>query len=294
MRLECAARNQQLFLGRMKSRALFVSFLVCFAMRSWTQSVLPLYDLQQKKPATVFLPKALDEISGLAYSSDGKLFAHDDEESTIYQIDEKSGSIVKKFFLKPKVFDDFEGIAIARGKLYLVTSNGDLYEFAEGKNDERVSYNVYHTDLKKSNDVEGLCYDPATNALLLACKDFPGKGYDGNRSVYAFSLRTMKLEMKPRVLLPLANIETTSRNNVFKPSGIERHPMSGTFFVLAANGESIVEVSKDGAVLGQMTFPKNVHPQAEGITFSSDNTLIISNEAASGRAKLLRYPMKKK
>ena len=56
------------------------------------------------------------------------------------------------------------------------------------------------------NDVEGLCYDPKNNSLLLACKGNPGKKYKGNRAVYEFSLDRKKLNKKPKFLLPVKEI----------------------------------------------------------------------------------------
>ncbi len=260
-----------------------------------SQSLLSMYGIDKKKTLSSDLTKALAEISGIAFSEDGRLFAHGDEEGTIFQIDYMTGSIVKKFYLGPKsVRQDFEDIAIVQSRFFLLTSSVVLYEFAEGKEGEKVQFKMYRTHLKSSSDVEGLCYDPETNSLLIACKDFPGKGYLGNRTVYSFSLKKMKLEDKPRFILPLNQIESKARHHLFKPSGIARHPKTGSFFVLAANGETIVEVSKAGKILDQATFPKGVHRQAEGIAFAPDYTLLITDEGAGGKAKLTRYPMKLK
>jgi hypothetical protein len=75
------------------------------------------------------LPKRLDEISGLALSTDDRLFAHDDgNAASSTRIDWHRGRIVKGFALgDPPVKDDFEGIAIAGTDFYLVTSGGVLY-----------------------------------------------------------------------------------------------------------------------------------------------------------------------
>ena len=43
------------------------------------------------------LPRRLREISGLAVTSDGRLFGHDDERAVIYEIDVEGGQIVKSF-----------------------------------------------------------------------------------------------------------------------------------------------------------------------------------------------------
>ena len=120
-------------------------------------------------------------------SEDGRLFAHDDELARISQIDYTNGNIIKSFFIGEKTIEgDFEGLAIANHFFYLVSSDGVIYEFVEGKEGTHVDFQKYRTKLKSKNDVEGLCYDPLDNTLLLACKGDPGKGDAGFKTVYSF------------------------------------------------------------------------------------------------------------
>jgi len=124
------------------------------------------------------LNKELKEISGLAVTNDGKLLAHNDEEGKIFQIDYQSGKVIKTFKIgNKKIKADFEGLAATNDALFMVTSSGDLYQFYEGDDGDEVPFNVIKTQLSSKNDVEGLCFDPASNALLLACKGYPGKGF---------------------------------------------------------------------------------------------------------------------
>src|SRR5262245_54963359 len=55
------------------------------------------------------LPQRLREISGLAVTPDGRLFAHGDERAALYEIDPERGRILKSFSLN--VRGDFEGLA---------------------------------------------------------------------------------------------------------------------------------------------------------------------------------------
>jgi uncharacterized protein YjiK len=235
------------------------------------------------------LPKRLREISGLAVSSDGRLFAHDDERGIVYQLDAMTGSILKSFYLgRTLVNDDFEGIAIADTRFFLVSSDGNIYEFPEGVDGGRVEYRVYRTTLSKSNNVEGLCFDPDTGTLLLACKGNPGKGLKRSRSVYSFSLDTHTMLPQPRFVFARDRIEKNTRGNSFQPSAIERHPRTGNFFLLAAQGQSLLEVAPDGRIITQHTFAKGMHPQAEGLTFLPNGDMLISDEGES-RGMLSHY-----
>ncbi len=264
------------------------------------------YDFSGKTSKVFKLSKKLQEISGLAMSTDGRLFAHDDESARISQIDYATGKIVKSFFVGEKTLKkDFEGLAIAQHVFYLVSSDGVLYEFKEGNEGDHVTFKKHTTKLASKNDVEGLCFDPSNNTLLLACKGDPGKGYGGFKTVYSFSLADKKLSKKPIIKLNINDINNMLEKNFsqkladffqvsdkgFAPSGIEIHPGNGTFFVLSAKGRLLVEVSQKGDFLGLALLNKKNHPQPEGITFTPEYDLIIADEGGDGKAILSLYPL---
>jgi uncharacterized protein YjiK len=251
------------------------------------------------------LNKELKEISGLAVTNDGRLLAHNDEEGKIFQIDYQSGKVIKTFKIgKKKIKEDFEGLAATADGLFLVTSSGDLYLFSEGDDEDEMPYQVFQTHLSSKNDVEGLCFDPASNALLLACKGYPGKGFNKKKTVYSFSLSTMQLSTEPHFVLPAHDLFESDQYSLlrkigsffllptekkFSPSGIIRHAKSGHFFILSANDPMIIEVSAQGDVVGTIELDAQEHSQPEGIAFLPDYTLIVVDEGAGKRARLTLY-----
>ena len=254
------------------------------------QNLLDRFKLNDKNSYQIDLPNELKEISGIALSADGRLFGHNDEKGIIYQIDLHDGKILKKFYLgKNPVKKDFEDIAIIGANFYLITSSGELYVFSEGRDKQFVTYSIIETGLTKDNNVEGLCYDPETNCLLLACKGYPGEGYKKFKAVYAFSLNENRLLSKPRFLLPLNKMKDFSEENKFEPSGITRHAETGHFFVIAASGNTIVEISKTGEILAMKHLKEKMHSQPEGIVFKSVGELLISDEGQGGKATVTRY-----
>jgi uncharacterized protein YjiK len=261
---------------------------------------LTLYALDDKKPDKIKLPERLSEISGIAFSPDGRLFAHGDESAVVYQLDTSSGEIVKQFnvgsgTLGGPMKGDFEDIAIVGDRFYLVQSNGTIVEFSEGENGKEVEYQEYKTELKSKNDVEGLCYDETTNALLLLCKGDPGKGVDNTmRAVYSFPLATKELDPKPRFLISADEVMKQTGGKAFNPSAITRHPRTGTFLVLASAGNALVELSPEGKILGVARLDGDVHPQPEGIAVSSGGSLFISDEGRGGKGRLSSYTMRSK
>jgi len=251
---------------------------------------LPQYDLRDEAARSFSLPRRLSELSGLAMSGDGKLFAHDDEQGAIYQLEYSSGTVVKKFSLgRVTVSADFEGIAVKDSLIFLVTSSGTIFTCTEAENDQRVSFEVYKTPLGENNDVEGLDYDTESNSLLLVCKGYPGKNLRGYKAVYAFSLDTYRLAPVPVMIIPLKD---TGGGKSFNPSGIARHPVSGTYFILSADAGAIIEVDRHGAVLAQRALPRSLNRQPEGIAFAPDTSLIICNDGQGKTGTLNLYPLR--
>src|SRR5258706_1819027 len=199
-----------------------------------TESALLWYDLGDQNAKSIALPHELNEISGICFTADDRLFAEEDEYGNVFQIDVNTGNVIKKFMLgDTAIKGDFEDISIVGDRFFLLKSKGKLYEFKEGKNGGSVGYKSYTTFLTRDNNAEGLCYDPVTNALLIACKDSPGEKYDKMRAVYSFPLSTMTLDTVPRFLIPVKSVKKLSVENEFHPSGIARHPVTGTFFIIA-------------------------------------------------------------
>jgi uncharacterized protein YjiK len=262
------------------------------------------YDFTSNKAEQKMLSKELREASGVAFTSDGRLLCHNDEQGIIYEIDYHTGNIRQRFCLgKFLVYhDDLEGIAAKKGDarrdtIFIVNSSGKILRFLPGKNEEKISFQAFQTPLTARNNVEGLAYDPATDCLLLACKGEAGLDFRkplpaDQKAVYAFSLKTYKLLPKPRFLISMSKITGRIGEKDFCPSSIEYDPRTGNFFVLAAKGSAIVEMDASGNLLGVSSLPKSVHPQPEGVAIAPDGTMVICNEGGGkGKAgRVVSYP----
>ncbi len=235
----------------------------------------------------------LKEISGLAASDDGRIFCHDDERGIVYQLDYADGKIVKRFAIGNSIPNrDFEGIAIVKDKFYLIASSGDIYEFNEVKNGKNSKSKIYKTGLTVSNNIEGLCYDPLTNSLLIACKGYPGKNLKGYRAVYSYNLKEKKLKSKPRFLLSIKHLDKKYGLKNFSPAAIEYNLKTGTFFILSSQVKAVIEVSPDGNVLNGISLSGKTHDQPEGITFTKEMKMLISDEGREGHGTITIYELK--
>jgi uncharacterized protein YjiK len=248
--------------------------------------VLRLYDLD--RPAATFeMPGRLDEISGLAITSDGRLFGHDDERATVHEIDRVTGEIGKRVFVggDPSIEGDFEGLAIVGERFFLVTSGGILYEFREVGDRETSQPRVTDTGLERACEVEGLDYDPTDDVLLFACKtSTPERGtiviqrlpMDPGRQ------RPSPIEI-PRAQLPARGLEAD-----FGASSVAVSP-AGTIFLASAAPEALIEVDRSGRMLGAVELSHDRHPQSEGLAFSPDSTLYIADERNGQSARVTAY-----
>ena len=240
------------------------------------------------------LPRQLEEISGLAMTGDNRLLAHNDERAIVFEIDYQNGSIQKAFQLADlnyPVAGDFEGIAATDDKIFMVTSSGRLYEFREGTSGESVLFNVYTTGVGRDCEIEGLTYDRSQRGLLLMCKDARSLEMEGQLAIYQWSIDKKQLNGDVRLVIPVAEFSRHISGRKFHPSGIERHPVSGNLYVIAARQGAIAEITPAGQVVAVRKFPARWHRQVEGITFAADGTLIIADEGAGRKGRLTLYPV---
>jgi uncharacterized protein YjiK len=255
-----------------------------------TSTGLRSFDFSAAAAKQVPLEKILKEISGLAAHPDGRLFAHHDEYGDIFELDPKNGRILKKFTIG--IADDFEGLAIAGKVFYLVTNSGVVYEFQEGRNNERVQAVSYTTSLDENYDVEGLCYDPGTTSLLLACKGYSGLKNSGYKGIFAFSLKSKLLDREPRFLIPIKELKHRLGGKPFRPSGIEYNGDSRSFFVVDSEIRSVIEISRNGEIIAAVTLDRSLHKQPEGITFDARGDLLIVDEG-NKMGTITRYKRKR-
>ena len=224
---------------------------------------------------------------------DNRLLAHNDEKGVIYEIDYRNGSIVKAFQLADitdPVADDFEGIATVDDQVYLVTSAGRLYECSEGADGESVLFTSYATGVGRDCEIEGLAYDESQRALLLMCKNPRRAELEEQLAIYHWSIDEKQLSAA-RTVIPVIEFSRHIEGKKFQPSGVERHPVSGNYFVVAARQGAIAEIAPGGKVVAVKQFPAQWHRQAEGITFAADGELIVADEGAGKKARLTLYPI---
>ncbi len=238
----------------------------------------------------------LDEVSGLSYFSENVLVAVEDETGKLYLIDTQEGKILeRKKFAKA---GDYEGVAFLNNNLYVIKSDGHLYSF-EQDSDYPEGTTVAKLPFSINNDVEGLtAIAEPSPALLIACK--AAAGINGNkikgRAIYHYDLNTGILDQRPWLHIDKQGIETfidsqglEGKVKDFKPSGIAQHPLSKDIYILSHHRKQLLVVNSEKEIKAWIRLDKDMFRQPEGICFSPDGTLYISNEAQEGRANILSF-----
>jgi len=250
-----------------------------------TQTLADRYDLERPQ-VRYDMPGPLDEISGLALTADGRLFAHNDEEAVIYQVDLASGSVTDAFRLgETAVKGDFEGIAVVDDRFFLVSSIGILFEFREAGPGSAAPYRETDTGLEEVCEVEGLAHYGADSTLLLACKQNPD---ESQVVIHRLPLDPSRGDLAP-LRVPQDRIRDAGGSREFNPSAIAVDPHTGHLVLLAARQEQILELTPSGEVVSLYRLTKSRHPRPEGLEFGPGGTLLIADEKDKESAGVTVY-----
>ncbi len=231
------------------------------------------------------LPGALDEVSGLAFTPDGRLFAHDDERGRIHEVDPVTLEVGKRFDLGSELArDDFEGIAVVGERFFLVSSTGLLYEFREGADRDDVAYRRTDTGVGAGCEVEGLDYEPVRAELLLACKtsDEPGLIVVHRLPVEPDRARPPPLRVRE------AALRAFGLEAEYAPSAIAVAP-TGSWLLLSARQNALIEVDPEAGLLAAVRLSEGRHPQAEGLAIGPDGTLFVADERNGKDPRVTAY-----
>jgi hypothetical protein len=262
------------------------SAMVSVALAAGNNATLSGY-LRQAPVKQFYLPDGLSEISGLAVASSDTVYAHDDNYAIVYEINLSEQKAVKAFALgKPTIKGDFEDISVRGGYVYLLTSDGHLYEAPVGENRKRVHYNAYDTGVGEHCETEGLANGPADGDFLILCKKMHEAELKDRLVIYLWNLQTRTLAAAPWLNLSLDGLVDKLDQANFHPSAFLWQRDHGTLFIVSAKGHSAIEIDQQGHLIDKVKLDKVQHPQPEGLTMMPDGRLLLSDEGPRGHGKL--------
>lgn len=252
------------------------------------------YNLQ-KPSATWNLPNDLIEISGNAWIDDKHLLVIEDLHPNLYVVRlDKDGVIEKTIPFAPPKLDkfDIEDVTFVGNTAYALWSHGTIYKIDDWKGTPKVSN--WETGLNKANNTEGICYDPATKKILVACKQASGDEDEkkSTRAIYQLDPATGKMAGEPFLLIEKKELEQMAGAKTnFHPSGVAVHPSTGDIYILSTKDtKGLATYSQDGKLKAFQWIDREQMLQPEGICFAPDGTLYISTEGKRGvPAKIFRF-----
>ena len=256
------------------------------------------YDLKNPK-RTWNLPSSLVEVSGNTWVNKTHLILIDDRHPNLYliKIDDKEAVLEKTIPFQDDEKDkfDIEDVTIVNNIVYALWSHGILFKITNWNS--RPVVKEIPTFLSKENNTEGLCYDPVTKKLLIACKYNSGIADAGKstKAVYQFDMDTEKLEKNPFLIIHKKDFEKLAGNKlVFYPSAIAVHPVTHNIYLLSTRENKCMAVfNRAGTLISFQFIDEDLMPQPEGICFSPEGNLYISSEGKKGApGKLLEFDVK--
>ncbi|MDQ6757520.1 MAG: SdiA-regulated domain-containing protein [Bacteroidota bacterium] len=247
------------------------------------------YDL--KNPDHTWkLPDQLVEVSGNTWIETDHLILIEDLHPNLYliKLDDKTATLEKTipFAEQEKDKVDIEDVAFIDNTVYALWSHGVLFKITKWQNKPQVD--KINTGLDKINNTEGLCYDPVSKKLLIACKDDAGIPDEKKsaKAVYQFDMENEKLLTKPFMVIHKKDFEPFTGDKLsFNPSAIAVHPVTHDIYILTTrDNKGMAVFTHDGILKSYQTIEKELMPQPEGICFSPEGKLYISSEGKKGEA----------
>lgn len=233
------------------------------------------YDLAN--PTKVKLPHALDEISGIVYyPKDTSVFAIIDEGGTFFKVHLHGETTVKTWQFDKK--HDYEDLVRLDSTFFILVSNGDID--ALKFYGDSIAHQKYKADEggKKANEFETLYYDDEQKKIILICKDceddkksaVTALGFDPYSGSYTGPVFTIDVKAVDQKL----NKEKIQ----FKPSAAAINPVTNELYIISSVNKLLIITDRSGHFKDAYEIDTNLFNQPEGIAFTPDGDMLISNE----------------
>lgn len=241
------------------------------------------YDFNQVEKLE--MKNRLKEISGIHYLNGNLFVAIEDEDGIIFTVDFATGKIVDQ-----KVFagrGDFEDITMDAKFFYVLESNGKIYRVSRNDDTSKLSVNALQNN--SGSEFESVYLDPAGKNLVFICKNCPGEKKHGINA-YAFNLQDARFNDLPAYTINMDVLSKEERSSGLKPSAAAIHPIEKKLYVLCSLGKMLLVCDLQGKVEKGYHLNPEIFQQPEGIAFTPNGDLFISNESNHSKANILKFP----
>ena len=249
-----------------------------------------LYNFSQ--PYLINLPPVLDEISGIAYyPKDTSVFAIVDEEALLYKIPLNDASNIQQWAFGKA--GDYEDIILKDSIFYILVSNGTIKSLQfVGSDIKTAKYDFITGEKKSSNEFESMYVDSGN--IVILCKDCEA---DKKVKTSRFALNIAAAQFNE--IQPLHNAAIASmiedKKVALKASAAAINPVTNQLYVISAVNKTLYIFDAELNPVEFFELNPKIYKQPEGIAFTPEGDLIISNEVyLEGNPNLLVLKNKKK
>jgi hypothetical protein len=270
--------------------AFFFLFLSCNAFNREDKQYGTPGGYNLAEPTRYRVRQSMQEISGIVMAPDEHhILSINDEEGKIYSIDVDAD----KAYPTSK-FDksgDYEDLATTGTDWFVLKSNGNLYHI-NGMFTDTVDATHYKMPLSGKREFESLYFDARDSSLVAVCKNCEDDKREGFTTAYRFRLNTMEYDTVPAYRINVADIARLIGGDVghFRPSAAAVHPIEHRLYIVSAINRLLVITDLDGKVQEAYNIRHRKFPQPEGISFTANGDMYISNEAVDeSQASILKF-----
>lgn len=248
-------------------------------------------DYQWDQPESFSMPEKLLEISGIAFheGNPNTIFAIQDEVGEVYTINWNDTKSAQTKFEKK---GDYEDISILNNQIYILRSDGTLYQFPYEDLQKEETRQTKQTSLLPEGEYEGMFGDEKTGLIYVLCKEC--KQDRENVSGYILSTKD-GIKLSGTFQVDVAQIEEKAGKikKGFRPSALAKNPVTGEWYILSSANKLLVIADSNWKIIKTTALDAQMHSQPEGIAFDTEGNLYISNEGKNKHpGNILRFDRK--
>lgn len=271
---------------------LLVLFISCNAFSDQDKKYGSPKGYRLTEPVRYRVRESMQEISGIVLHPDPQhIYAINDEEGKIFLInlDANEPYPITKFGKS----GDYEDLVFTGEGWVVLKSNGTLFHVTDAFTDS-VDATSYRLERPGKQEFESVYFEPATNNIVLICKQCEEDKHQMATSAYRFNMGAKQFDTVPAYRLNVADIARLGGTDIknYRPAAAAIHPVEKRLYIVSSVNEMLVIAGLDGKVQEVYHLKDNLFRQPEGLSFAPNGDMYISNEAGDGTANILKFTYK--
>jgi hypothetical protein len=239
------------------------------------------------RPNVVKLPQELDEISGIVYyPKDSSIFAIIDEGGDLYKFPLKDPKKLRKWKFDKK--RDFEDLLLYDSTFYVLISNGDIEKLTFKDGQFQGTVEKMEDAATGKNEFESLFGSPDSTFLIIMCKDCE-EDSKKTLTTYAYHFTDSADKIQKHIVYDISTLhQKLGIEKRLHPSAAAINPITKDIYIISAIQKLLIILNSKGEFKDFYKLNPALYKQPEGMAFTPNGDLIISNEfAEDGVANLL-------